>query len=1123
MPRLLCLRRDVLAASFATLCATLSAAAQRSAPVSFDPQMATQLRFRYIGPVGNRVSSVAGVPGDPNTYYAGAASGGLWKSTDGGVHWVPVFDSQAVSSIGALAVAPSNASIVWAGTGEPWIRSHISVGNGVYKSIDAGRTWTSMGLDSTGRIGRIVIDPTNPDVVFVAAQGYSYGPQPQRGVFRTTDGGKTWERVLFVDQNTGAIDIVMHPTNPKLLYAATWQLEMHTWGRESGGAGSGIYVSRDGGTTWTRLSGNGLPTHELGKIGLGISRSNPDRVYALIETGDGVPLHGRPTDNGELWRSDDGGATWKVVTYDRNLGCRQPYYTRMAVSPDNPDETYFLCATFSRSLDGGVTNRGATFGPPEGAPPAGARRGGQPAGQPPADSATARQLPLSTPGGDNHDMWIDPTNANRMIVANDAGVSISTTHARSWMRVSLPIAQIYHATVDNRVPYYVYGNKQDGPSYRGPSNSRSGATIARSEWHGVEGGESGWATPDPVDPNIIWSTASGSGSRGGIVVRFDERTRQGENVEVWPLSTGGHPAADVPYRFVWDAPFTISPNDHNRVYTGSQFVHMSVDGGRSWRIISPDLTRNDKSKQQISGGLTPDNIGVEYGDVVYAIAESRVQPGLIWVGTNDGLVQLTRNSGTSWTNVTANIPGIPTWGSVRHIEPSRYAAGSAYIIVDAHQENDRDPYVYRTTDFGKSWTKIVNGIPRGPLSYAHIIREDPVRRGLLYLGTENGLYVSFDDGDDWQSLQLGMPHAPVYGMVIQEPFNDLVVATYGRGFYILDDLGALQTLTSDITASNAHLFAPRPAYRFREIAGNYSINDDPTVGQNPPYGASIDYWLKAAPQQVSVSILDATGKLVRTLESTRHAGINRAHWDLRNDSSRAPRLRTKPLYDPEFQLAPDGTREAPGVGAISVLMPPGRYSVRLTVDAQSFTQPLEVRRDPNESPTDADIRAMTDLALALQGEHRQTSEMMSAIENMRSQMEALAPSLSDAAAGAVRAAVDSLGAKLITVEQRMLDLRLTGRGQDEVRYPVRIAGQLSYLAAGVVSSDFAPTIQQRAVAQQLAKEVRDTRSALGALLQRDLVALNALLKARGLKPIDTRTPAVAYEGPVERMRRPTRN
>ena len=1080
-------RRSILASGLGLAALSHPLDAQRAsvlAPPTVDPAQTSALRFRYIGPVGNRVASVTGVPGDFNTYYVGAASGGIWKSVDAGIHWLPVFDDKDVSSIGALAVAPSNPSIVWAGTGEPWIRSHISLGNGVYKSIDAGRTWTKMGLDATGRVGRIAIDPVNPDIVFIAAQGHSYGPQRERGIYRTKDGGRTWEQVLFVDENTGGIDVVMDPSNPKKLFAATWQFEIHTWGRESGGPGSGIYMSSDGGTSWTRLRGNGLPTHDVGKISVAIARTNPNRVYALIETGDGVPVHGQPTDNGELWRSEDGGTNWRVVNYDRNLACRQPYYTRTVVSPDNQDELYFLCATFSRSLDGGATSAAA------------GGRGGRAGGAATGDSA--RVSPLATPGGDNHDMWIDPTNANRMAVANDAGVSISTTRGRSWLRQNLPIAQIYHVTTDNRIPYYVYGNKQDGPSYRGPSNSRTGGQIARSEWHGVEGGESGWATPDPVDSNIIWSTASGSGSRGGIVIRYDLRTRQGQNVEVYPLSTGGHPAAEVKYRFVWDAPFTISPHDHNRLYTGSQFVHMTTDGGKSWRVISPDLTRNDKSKQQISGGLTPDNIGVEYGDVVYAIAESKVRAGIIWTGSNDGLVHVTQNGGTSWTNVTANIPGIPTWGSVRHIEPSRYDAASAYIIVDAHQENNRDPWIYKTTDFGKSWKLIVNGIPKSPLSYAHIIREDPRRRGLLYAGTENALYLSFDDGEHWQKLQSNLPPAPVYGLMIQEQFNDLVVATYGRGFFILDDLSPLQQLSPEITTSSAHLFAPRPAYRFTNVTGNYSTNDDPTAGSNPPYGAAINYWLKSA-APVVIEILDAAGKSVRTInDSTTRAGLNRTYWDLRNTTPKAPRLRTKPMYNAEFTMNADGTRDAPGMGSISVLMPPGKYTVKLTASGQTFTQPLEVLRDPNQAETLADIRASANALLALQKDHAGAGEMLNQIERVRSQIQALG-------SADVRAAGDSLEHKFMDVEGQLVDLRMTGRGQDEVRWPVQAAGQLNYLAGGIAASDFAPTTQQREVQGILARNVRATRGALDQLLAKDLPAFNSLLRAKGLKIITVET------------------
>ncbi|HYK89335.1 MAG TPA: sialidase, partial [Acidobacteriota bacterium] len=608
-----------------------------------------QLHWRFIGPEGNRFSAVAGVPGDPLSYYAGAASGGIYKTTDGGVHWKPIFDDQPVSSIGALAVAKSDPNIVWAGTGEGKIRSHISIGQGIYKSTDAGKTWTLMGLEQTGRIPRIVIDPRNPDLVCACALGHAYGPQQERGVFRTTDGGKTWTRTLFFDENTGCSDIAMDPRNSRVLFAGMWQLEIHTWGRESGGPGSGLFVSRDGGGTWKKLSGKGLPSKPVGKVAVAIAPSNPDRIYALIETGDGVPWKGQPTDSGEVFRSDDGGETWKVASHDHYAMGRAHYYSRMAVAPDNENETYYLTASFAKSIDGGQT---------------------------------LTVVPRSeAPGGDHHDIWIDPSNADRIIVGHDQGLSITVNRGRTWFRQRLTNAQMYHVTTDNEIPYNVLGNKQDEPSYRGPSNSRligfgGDAGIPRGMWHSVGGGESGWATPDPVDSNIIWSTASGSGMVGGIVVRFEERRRQFHNVEVWPDQSNG-PAEGVKYRFVWDAPFHISPHDRNTLYTGSQYLHRTTDGGQSWQVISPDLTLNDRTRMGSSGGLTPDNIGVEYAGTIYAIAESPKERGLIWIGTNDGLVQQTRDGGKTWTNLTRNLPNLPLWGAVRSIVPSRYDAATA--------------------------------------------------------------------------------------------------------------------------------------------------------------------------------------------------------------------------------------------------------------------------------------------------------------------------------------------------------------------------------------------------------------------------------------------------------------
>jgi len=540
---------------------------------------------------------------------------------------------------------------------------------------------------------------------------------------------------------------------------------------------------------------------------------------------------------------------------------------------------------------------------------------------------------------------------------------------------------------------------------------------------------------------------------------------------------------------------------------------MSADGGRSWKEISPDLTRNDKTKQQWSGGLTGDNIGVEYADVIHAIAESRVMKGLIWTGSNDGLVQLTRDAGKTWTNVTANVPGMPMWGSVRDVEPGRFDAGTAYIINDAHQENNRDPWVYRTHDFGKTWKLIVNGLPKVPMGYAHVIREDPVRKGLLYLGTENAIYISYNDGDEWQPLNLNMPAAPVYGMTIEPRFNDLVIATYGRGFWILDDITPLQKLTPEIGAAAAHLFPVRPAYRFQNVEANVNMQDDLTAGQNPQYGASINYWLQAAPAAApQVTISDAAGKVVRTLTGTRTVGLNRVYWDLGNQPTVPPRLRTKPLYNEQFAMDPDGTRSAPGFGAISVLMPPGRYTVKLTVDGQSFAQPLEVRKDPNINVTDLDIKASVDAQLQIQAQMAAAGEWVNSMEAVRVQVQQLTATLaSDAKNSDIRPAVDSVGRKFTDLERSIVDLRQTGQGQDGVRWPTQIAGQLGYLNGNIsASADAAPTAQQRDVYTVLDRQAKAAKTALDLLVQRDLAALNARLKARGLKEIDLKLPPVVF-------------
>ena len=928
-----------------------------------------------------------------------------------------------------------------------------------------------MGLEKTGRISRVVIDPKNPDVVLVGALGHAYGPQQERGVFRTTDGGKTWQRVLFTDENSGCAHLEMDPNNPNVVFAGMWPIEIQTWGRDSGGPGSGLFKSTDSGVTWKRLSGNGLPTRTTGKIVFAIAPSNSRRIYALIETGDGVPLNGKETDRGKLWRSDDGGENWRLVSYDRNLGGRTHYYFRVAVAPDNENETYYLTAGFARSNDGGETAR--------------------------------LMLANASPGGDNHDIWIDPTNANRIAVANDGGISISTTRGNTWDRIQLPIAQMYHVTVDNRIPYYVYGNEQDDPSYRGPSRSAGGGasgSIPRSAWQSVGGGESGWATPDPVDPNIVWSSASGSGSIGGIVERFDLRNGQMRRVEVWPDQTNGSPAADLKYRFVWTFPLTISPHDHKKLYVGSQFVHQTTDDGQSWQVISPDLTTNDKSKQGFSGGLTGDNIGVEYFSVIFAIAESPKEKGLIWVGTNDGLVQLTRDGGKNWTNVTKNIPNLPRWGTVSNIEPSRYEPGAAYLTVDFHQVNNRNPFIYKTKDYGKTWKAITNGIPHSMLSYTHCVREDPVRAGLLYVGTENGLYISYDDGEKWEPLQSNLPRAPVYWIAVQEHFNDLVIATYGRGFWILDDLTPIQQMNQTVRDSSAHLFPPHSTYRFRAGTVPITMSEDPAAGQNPSYGAAITYYLKSVPAgDVRIKIENAKGETVRTLNGTKTAGLNRVTWNLEGEQTTEVRMRTSPAYAPEIKVGPDGTRNAPGAPRMSILLPPGTYTVKLSAAGQELSQPLVVKKDPNSGGTEADIDSQTTMMLELRNDLDSASRMVNQIELIRSQLLRLT-----ATSDSVKSAAGALDQKLIDIEEVLIQRKLTGQGQDTVRWPPKLLTKINYLATGLASGDFPPTKQQREVHALFKQQLAVLRQRLDDVLSKDLTTFNKLLADSNIKTVISR-------------------
>jgi photosystem II stability/assembly factor-like uncharacterized protein len=1041
-----------------------------------EPKLFKELKYRHIGPIGNRVIAVVGIPGNSNICFAGAASGGIFKSIDGGIHWIPVFDKQPVSSVGSLAIAPSDHNIIWAGTGETFIRSNVSHGNGIYRSTDEGKSWECMGLENTGRIGRIVIDPRNPNFVLAAAMGHCYGPQQERGVYRTTDGGQTWDRVLFVDENTGCSDIAMDPNNPRILFAGMWPMLIKTWGKWSGGPTGGLFKSMDGGITWKRLRNKGLPEGDIGKVAVAVAPSDSSRLYALIETGDEG-----------LWRSDDGGETWNQINHDHVLLNRPLYYTRCVVAPDDPNEVYFPATRFHMSLDGGFSLK--RFNPS---------------------------------GGDHHDMWIDPLNPHRMMVGNDQGISISNNRGKTWNGIQLPIAQMYHVSVDNQIPYYVYGNRQDGSSYRGPSNSRMGqAGIPRGLWHPVGGFESGFAVPDPVDNNIVWS-----GNYDGMLDVFDLRTMQSRGVTVWPESIQGWAAKDVKYRFQWTFPIAISPHDHNRIYVGSQYVHMTIDGGQSWTIISPDLTTDDQSKQERTGGITQDDASPLYCCCVFAIAESPLDEGLIWVGTNDGLVHVTRDAGKNWMDVTKNIPDLPPWGAVSNIEPSRYERGACYITVDFHQVNDFEPYIYKTSNYGKNWKLISSDIPKGVLSFAHCVREDPVRKGLLYVGTENALYVSFNDGKNWVPLQSNLPHAPVHWLVLQEHFCDLVVGTYGRGFWILDDITPLQQLNPEVLDSEIYLFTPRPAYRFRDIEGPTGTPNDPCLGENPPYGACIHYYLKTEPKgDVVVTILDENGKTIRTLktekiedlelddfspqqtkpfEVPKNAGINRIWWDLRHDRTKMIKLRTPPLGHDHVRVGPRGWRPFPrGSRSRGILVPPGIYTVKLTVGDGEVTQKLVVKKDPHSAGTEADIQAQTKIMLDIHRKMDSVADLVNQIEWIRKQIDDLKDLLNEREKmQPVIKAADELEKKLRDIENFFFSLEVTGTG-DGLRWPDKFYVKLRFLANDIGKSDFPPTCQQLGVHEMFTKQLAEYKGRFHDFVAQDVSAFNSLLQENGILHILT--------------------
>jgi len=905
----------------------------------------------------------------------GTTGGGVFKTTDGGESWQPVTDRYFGGTIGAIAVSESNPDIVYVGGGEFPIRGNVSHGDGVYKSTDAGRTWTYLGLVETRQISKIRIHPRNPDIVYVAALGPVFGPSPNRGIYKSTDGGRSWNKILFRNDTTGAVDLAMDPKDPEVLYAGLWTAYRKPWLLVSGGSGSGIFKSVDGGRTWQELTRNpGMPAGIIGNVGISVSGANSRRVWAQVEA-----------DSGGLFRSDDAGATWTRVNADRNLRQRAWYYSRVYADPQDENTVYASNVSFMRSRDGG-----RTF-----------------------------QAIGNTPHGDSHDLWIAPNNNQRMIESNDGGSNVSINGGRTWTGQAFATAQFYHVTTTNHFPYRVCGAQQDNSTVCMPSRPLMGADLQ--DFYDVGGGESGYIAVRPDHPDIVYA-----GSYGGLLTRKDTRTGIERDINPWPLNPMGHDAKDAKYRFQWTFPIVISPHDPNTLYVGSSVVFKSTDEGSSWTAISPDLTRNDPRTLGPSGGpITKDQTSVEYYATVFTIAESPVERGVIWGGSDDGLVHVTRDNGSTWNNVTPK--DLPEWARVSMIEASPHAKGTAYLAANRYQMNDLAPYLYKTTDYGKSWTRITAGLPGS--EFTRVIREDPARAGLLYAGTERGVWVSFDDGGHWQRLQRNLPPVPVHDLAVKE--GDLVAATHGRAFWILDDLSVLRQYAANLSQKDQHLFQPRDAYR--QTMGGFFFGGG--GGGGAPAGLTgwdgvvVNYWLKRGGQRVTLDFLDSQGRVLRHLssdqDSTARADSLRgvAERAARDSASRRAADSLLALGVMPASVRPDTTSRRPQLagwrytppprlpnragmnryswnlriedaqGFTGLIMwagslagpviPPGTYAVRLTVGDQSETQSFKVLRDPRGNATQADLDAQFGFLVQVRDRSSEANNAVRTIRNVR--------------------------------------------------------------------------------------------------------------------------------------------
>jgi photosystem II stability/assembly factor-like uncharacterized protein len=1048
-----------------------------------DSTLFKSLRWRSIGPHrGGRVVAVHGDPSDRMTFYFGACAGGVWKSTDGGTYWENVSDGYfKTAAIGAIAVSSSDPNVIYAGTGETAIRGNVSHGDGVYKSTDAGKSWTNVGLSETRHIASVQIHPRDPDTVYVAAFGHVWGPNKERGVYRSTDGGKTWAQVLYRSEQAGAIDLSMDPHNPRILYASFWEAQRYPHRLNSGGPGSALYKSSDGGDTWTEITRNpGLPTGVLGKMGIVVSPAQTNRVYAIIEAEDGA-----------FFRSDDGGATWKRLSEEGGLRGRPWYYMHVFADPRDPDTCYVLDYSLWKSIDAG-----ATF------------------------------FEIPTPHGDNHDLWIDPHDPRRMIEGNDGGACVSYNGGESWSTLyNQPTAQLYHVTTDQQFPYRVYASQQDNTAISLPSASARGV-ITMTEWFEPGGGESGYIAIKPNDTNVIVAGAIGSGAGTGRLIHYDRRTDHEKMISVWPETYGmGIGAGEHKYRFQWTFPILFSRWDPNVLYIAGNRIFKSTNVGISWEVISADLTRNDPERLQASGGpITKDNTGAETYCTIFALEESLHEKDVMWAGTDDGLVLVSRDGLKTWQNVTPK--DLPDWALISILEPSPHDKATCYLAATRYKHNDTKPYLFKTNDYGQTWTTITNGLPAG--EFTRTIRSDPAKSGLLYAGTEVGVFVSFDDGASWQRLESNLPVAPIHDLHLHG--TDLVAATHGRSLWILDDVTALHQLT-DAAHQPAYLFKPRTTVRFKQYHGYgmkphtgvsyrmagpavyaYRAEEMPNgekrerlldAGENPPEGVIVHYALKQKPEgDVVLRLLDAAGALIKEFSSKeepkpaegeekpkdekkdprllKEAGTNRFVWNMRYpDATKVPDNKGR-----------SGTEELVA-GPVAA---PGTYQAQLVVDGATYTQPFEIVKDPRVTATLDDLKRQFELGMKVRNKVSETHETIIRIRELRDQADGW---LKRSSNQAVKDAAKALREELTAIESELIQVK----SADPRSFPSKLNSRLAVISQFVESADSAPPQQFYELYEDLAARIDAQLARVKKLVAKDVAAFNQVAHDAKLEAI----------------------